>query len=66
MLKKIVAPIQTWLLRNGNCVGCGMPLTKAEREDRGDGTEKVVCRCGRVFIYQKSTRTYRRALFSEV
>ncbi len=66
MLKKIVAPLQSWLLNNGKCVGCGMPLSRAEREDRGDGTEKVICKCGRIFIYDQHTKTYRRALFSEV
>lgn len=66
MFKKIIAPIQAWLLSQGKCVGCGMSLSKGEREDRGDGTEKVICKCGRIFIYNQKTKKYRRALFEEV
>jgi len=66
MFRKIVASIQAWLLSQGRCVGCGLPLAKGEREDRKDGTEKVICKCGRIFIYNKKTKKYRRALFEEV
>jgi hypothetical protein len=66
MFKKIIAPIQSWLLSRGQCVGCGMPLSQAKREDRGDGTEKITCKCGRIFIYNKDKDKYRRALFEEV
>jgi len=66
MFKKIIAPIQAWLLSQGKCVGCGMSLAKGEREDRHDGTEKIICKCGRIFIYTKKTKKYRRALFEEV
>lgn len=66
MFKNIIAPVQAWLLSRGQCVGCGMPLKKGKREDRKDGTEKITCRCGRIFIYNKETGKYRRALFEEV
>ncbi len=66
MLKNVIAPIQAWLLSKGKCVGCGTSLSQGKREDRGDGTEKVVCKCGRIFIYDQKKKTYRRALFSEV
>ena len=66
MFKNIIAPVQAWLLSRGQCVGCGMPLEKGKREDRKDGTEKVTCRCGRIFIYDKKSGKYRRALFEEV
>ena len=67
MFKNVIAPIQSWLLSNGQCVGCGMPLSKAVREDvKGKNSEKVTCKCGRIFIYDKTTKVYRRALFSEV
>lgn len=66
MFKKIIAPIQAWLLSQGNCVGCGMKLSKGEKEDSQDGTEKVICKCGRIFIYNQKTKRYRRALFEEV
>ncbi|MBU1931943.1 hypothetical protein KJ965_04580 [Patescibacteria group bacterium] len=66
MFKNIIAPVQAWLMSRGQCVGCGMPLKKGKRIDRKDGTEKVTCRCGRIFIYTKDSDKYRRALFDEV
>lgn len=66
MFKNIIAPVQAWLLSRGQCVGCGMPLKKGKKEREKDGTEKVTCRCGRIFIYDKKADKYRRALFEEV
>ncbi len=66
MFKNIIAPVQAWLLTMGKCVGCGMPLNKAKKIKRKDGTQKVACKCGRIFIYNPKTKKYRRALFEEV
>ena len=66
MFKNIIAPIQAWLLSQGRCVGCGTPLKKGKWEKRKDGTSKVTCKCGRIFIYNPKTKKYRRALFEEV
>jgi hypothetical protein len=66
MFKKIIAPIQAWLLSQGKCVGCGRDLEKGKRDGRDDGTDKVTCKCGRIFIYNNKSKTYRRALFEEV
>lgn len=66
MFKNIIAPVQAWLLSRGKCVGCGMPLKKGKRVKRKNGTEKVTCKCGRIFIYNTKTKKYRRALFEEV
>lgn len=66
MLKNIIAPVQAWLMSRGQCVGCGRPLNKQGREKRKEGTEKVTCKCGRIFIYDPQTKKYRRALFEEV
>ena len=66
MFKNIIAPVQAWLLSRGSCVGCGMPLKKGKRVKRKDGTEKVICRCGRIFIFNREKKAYRRALFEEV
>lgn len=62
MFKNIIAPVQAWLLSQGRCVGCGMPLKKGKVEDEG----LVTCKCGRVFVYEAKTGKYRRALLSEV
>lgn len=66
MFKNIIAPVQAWLLSKGQCVGCGSPLKQGEKVKRNDGTEKVTCKCGRVFIFDPKKSTYRRALFEEV
>jgi len=65
MIKNLITPIQAWLLSQKRCVGCGTTLSKGDRKlVRGQTT--VTCHCGRIFIYDKSKDTYRRALFDEV
>lgn len=66
MLKNIIAPVQAWLLSRGQCVGCGMPLTKAKKENLKEDNQKITCKCGRIFIHNPKTGKYRRALFEEV
>jgi len=66
VFKNIIAPVQAWLLSRGQCVGCGKSLAKGRREKREDGTERVTCGCGRIFIFDPKTKKYRRALFEEV
>lgn len=66
MFKNIIAPVQAWLLSKGQCVGCGTPLTKGQTQVRKDGTAKIVCKCGRIFIHDLESGKYRRALFEEV
>ena len=67
MLKNVIAPIQAWLLSQKRCVGCGRDLAKnGESEERRDGTERVTCICGRIYIHDPKTKKYRRALLEEV
>jgi hypothetical protein len=66
MFKNIIAPVQAWLLSRGKCVGCGQDLTQARVIKRKDGTQKLVCKCGRIFIHEPKSGKYRRALFEEV
>lgn len=66
MFKNIIAPVQAWLLVSGKCVGCGMPLAKGKKEKIGEEKERVICKCGRIFVFDKKTKKYRRALFEEV
>jgi hypothetical protein len=66
MFKNVIAPIQAWLLSQGRCVGCGRPLTEAKKTKRKDGTYKITCECGRIFINDSKKKTYRRALLEEV
>jgi len=66
MFKNIIAPVQAWLLSRGQCVGCGAFLTNGKVTKHKNGTEKVICRCGRIYIHDPKNRRYRRALFDEV
>lgn len=65
MLKSVIAPIQAWLMSQGKCVGCGMPLANAKHAKHKYG-QKVTCKCGRIYIYNVKAKTYRRALLDEV
>lgn len=65
MLKNAIAPIQAWLMSQGRCVGCGMPLTQATHTKLKNGDEKVTCKCRRVYILDFKTKKYRRALLNE-
>lgn len=65
MLKNVIAPIQAWLLSQGRCVGCGKPLADRKMDKKGD-MEKVVCECGRIYVFDPKNKSYRRALLEEV
>lgn len=65
VFRNVIAPVQSWLLSQGRCVGCGKDLSAGKSIKRKDGTAKLVCECGRVFIHEK-TGKYRRALLNEV
>ena len=62
MFKNIIAPMQAWLLSQGKCVGCGKPITKAS----GMGPVKVVCSCGRIYMYDPQANLFRRATIDEI
>jgi hypothetical protein len=59
MFKNLISPVQAWLLSQGKCVGCGMPLSKAKKEG-----SKIICKCKRIFVMEDGK--YRRAKFEEV
>ena len=65
MIKKILAPVQAWILLQGKCVGCGRSLALSRKIERGNNTQKVICSCGRIFIFYKRTGKYHRATFVE-
>ncbi len=65
MFKNVIAPVQAWLLSQGRCVGCGMPLNQNSGSKSPKG-EKITCKCGRIYIKDNQAQKYRRALFGEV
>lgn len=67
MLKKLIAPLQKILLQKHMCPGCTSKLASTKfREPIDQKSEKVICGCGRVYIYDKELDTYRRALQNEI
>lgn len=67
VFKKLISPVQKILMKKGVCPGCGRPLTKAgKKEDLKKGQERITCKCRRVFIFNKATQEYRRALLDEI
>lgn len=66
MFKNVIAPVQAWLLSQARCVGCGTDLSLGSKSNHTSG-EKIVCqKCSRIFIKEKDSGKYRRALFEEV
>ena len=47
-------------------MGCGMPLVQAEKRKFDDENDQITCKCKRVFVYNKASKKYRRALIDEV
>jgi len=64
--KKIIAPVQMILLKKGICPGCGRPLLKGKVVKFKENEDKVICKCRRIFIFNKTEQRYRRALPQEV
>jgi len=65
MIKKILAPVQAWILLQGKCVGCGKNLSLGRKIERPDNTQKIICTCGRIYIFDKRSGKYKRAAFKE-
>lgn len=62
MFKNIIAPMQAWLLSQGKCVGCGKVLEKKT----GTGFIRIVCSCGRIYMYDSKANIFRRATIDEI
>lgn len=65
MFKNLISPIQSWLLSQRRCVGCGEELNKGKSQVIKSQTI-VSCRCGRMFVHDSQDDSYRRAIFEEL
>jgi len=65
MFKNIIAPMQAWLLSQGKCVGCGKLLARTLPAGRQE-TGKVICDCGRIYMYDAGVNKFRRATLDEI
>ncbi len=65
MFKNIISPVQAWLLSQGKCVGCGASLSGGRTEDFQNGSQKVTCKCGRVYIFDTAGKKFRRGRLDE-
>lgn len=52
-------------MSQGKCVGCGTPLDIAKKKNHKYG-DMVTCKCGRIYIRNSKTKSYRRALLNEI
>lgn len=66
MIKNLIAPVQAWLMSQGRCVGCGTPLSNGTEKKVRDNITVTCNKCGRIFIRNPKTNSYRRALFDEI
>lgn len=64
--KKMVAPLQLWLLSQGRCVGCGKDLKSGVSNKKDTVNALVTCSCERVYVLNTTDQTYRRALLNEI
>lgn len=64
--KDILAPIQGFMLKNGQCVGCGQPLKNSRKTEMNKSSQKAVCKCGRIYVFSLVEKKYRRALLDEI
>ncbi len=62
MIKKLIAPLQKVLMQKKFCPACTRSLTKAKLIGTKSHYELLACECGRIFVCDKETDTYRRAL----
>lgn len=59
--------MQAWFLSQGRCVGCGTSLKIGSIVSKNSTISRVTCKkCGRIFLFDKTTRKYQRAPLSEV
>lgn len=65
MIKNIITPIQSWLLKQKRCVGCGTPLHQGVKKQKR-GTIQIICKCSRIYIFDQKTKNYRRAKLNEI
>lgn len=54
------------LLQKRLCPACTRSLTKAKELGENESGKIVVCECGRVFVYENESASYRRALHSDL
>lgn len=65
MFRSLIAPVQAWLLSQGQCVGCGMPIENGQKRNKKDGSELYMCKCGRGYM-KLGEKKFRRARMSEM
>jgi len=66
MIKKLIAPLQKILLHKAICPGCTLPLKKSSKIiPKSQKEDFYICKCGRIFVFNKELDSFRRALENE-
>lgn len=63
--KNLIAPFQRVLLAKRLCPGCTAPLDKMQKHPFNGTEEIAICSCRRMFVYDRTADSYRRATFRE-
>jgi hypothetical protein len=62
MIKKLIAPLQKVLMQKKFCPACTRSLSKGKLMGTKGNFDLLACECGRIFVLDHETETYRRAL----
>jgi len=65
VVKKLISPFQRVLLSKRMCPGCTLPLDKLDKHVFDADSDMIICKCKRMYIYDKNTDGYRRATLRE-
>ena len=65
VFKNLISPFQKVLITKRLCPGCTAPLEKAKRFPFHQDEKMVICSCRRMYIYNLTSDTYRRATLQE-
>ncbi len=66
VIKSLISPLQKVLLQKRLCPACTRSLSKGKELGENEFGKIIVCECGRVFVYESETASYRRALHTDL
>lgn len=62
VIKTLIAPLQKVLMQKKFCPACTRNLSKAKHLGDSEAGTVVACECGRIFVFEVETESYRRAV----
>jgi len=65
IIKSFIAPFQKVLIRKNLCPGCTSSLKNGKKYEFSENKDMIICSCHRMFIYDQTIDSYRRATIRE-